>query len=63
VDVSYYIKEAVILDLPIKAVCQEKCLGLCPICGQNRNEVKCTCKDTAQNLKWEALKELRFPQK
>ncbi len=63
VDVDYFIKEAVVLDLPLKAVCKDDCLGLCPTCGQNRNEALCKCPAVDAHPAWGALKEIKFPQK
>lgn len=31
------------LELPIASVCREDCLGLCPVCGADRNTTKCDC--------------------
>jgi uncharacterized protein len=31
------------LALPTRPLCDEKCLGLCPQCGVNRNLADCTC--------------------
>lgn len=42
------IAEAVMTDLrlalPSKILCSEDCLGICPICGANRNEQPCHCE-------------------
>ena len=32
------------LALPMKPLCREGCLGLCPVCGGNRNQVACACR-------------------
>jgi uncharacterized protein len=31
------------LALPVKPLCRENCLGLCPVCGKNRNLESCVC--------------------
>ncbi|MDR1947065.1 MAG: DUF177 domain-containing protein [Desulfovibrio sp.] len=31
------------LALPIKPLCREDCMGLCPVCGKNRNMENCAC--------------------
>jgi uncharacterized protein len=36
--------EQVLLALPMQRVCRESCKGICPVCGQNRNEAACDCK-------------------
>ncbi len=38
------LRELLILDHPLSYLCQENCRGLCPQCGTNLNESKCTCK-------------------
>lgn len=43
IDLDQDIKEEIILDYPIKPLCNPDCKGLCPKCGQNLNEEKCSC--------------------
>lgn len=43
VDISEYIKENLILAIPIKALCRKDCEGICSICGQDLNEGDCDC--------------------
>jgi len=43
INLDELVYEEVVLNLPIKPVCQEMCLGLCPVCGQNLNERDCEC--------------------
>ncbi|MBQ1537549.1 MAG: DUF177 domain-containing protein [Ruminococcus sp.] len=33
------------LSLPSKILCNEDCLGLCPVCGQDLNEGDCECEE------------------
>ena len=33
VDLEPLVRDAVVLSLPFQPVCQEDCLGLCPVCG------------------------------
>lgn len=35
--------DEVLLNLPLKVLCQDTCRGLCPGCGVNLNETPCTC--------------------
>jgi uncharacterized protein len=42
-DLNPDIREEVIIDYPIKPLCRDQCLGLCPKCGKNLNEGKCDC--------------------
>lgn len=34
-----------ILSVPTKLLCREGCLGLCPVCGCDRNESECNCQN------------------
>ncbi len=43
VDLTPYIEEAFLLNLPFAALCKEDCKGLCPNCGTDRNERDCGC--------------------
>lgn len=44
IDLNPEIREELILDYPIKPLCEENCLGLCKRCGKNLNEGECSCK-------------------
>jgi uncharacterized protein len=41
VDLTPIIREQLILALPISARCRENCVGLCTVCGLNKNEINC----------------------
>jgi uncharacterized protein len=43
VDLKPYLREAFAVQLPIAAICQDECKGLCPVCGSNRNIEACGC--------------------
>lgn len=45
VEVDDDIKQELIFSFPLKILCKENCLGLCPVCGKNLNEGKCNCKN------------------
>ncbi len=49
-------REQVILTVPMKVVCQPDCLGLCPICGVNRNIEKCQCAASPSESPFASLK-------
>jgi uncharacterized protein len=69
-DVLYYddlvvsfdplVEEQVQLELPLKALCREDCLGLCPICGADRNLAPCACKPPSDE-RWKSLRKLLEP--
>lgn len=42
-NISNLLWEEFLLAMPEKILCSDKCLGLCPHCGKNRNLDPCTC--------------------
>ncbi|MFA5388452.1 MAG: DUF177 domain-containing protein [Candidatus Omnitrophota bacterium] len=44
VELDDEIRQEIILDYPMKAICKAECKGLCPNCGQNLNIGECDCK-------------------
>ncbi len=69
VEVGYYegnglqlndvLREVVLLALPMQLVCSENCKGICPVCGQNRNQRECACQTAAADDRWNKLRDLR----
>ncbi len=53
------LREQLLLDVPIKMVCRDDCKGLCPHCGQNRNQGSCNCVAEQSDPRWDALRGLR----
>lgn len=51
--------EQVQLAIPMKPLCSESCLGLCPQCGENRNREACSCATSITDERWSALREIR----
>jgi uncharacterized protein len=58
-DLAESILEEVILTVPIQPLCRESCLGLCPVCGENRNMNFCHCKLKEKNSPFSVLKNLK----
>lgn len=42
-DVADLTAQLVCSTVPMGRLCSESCLGLCPVCGENRNEHACAC--------------------
>ncbi len=53
------VREQVLLSLPDRSLCRPDCKGLCPHCGENRNETNCTCASAQPDARWSALAALR----
>jgi uncharacterized protein len=60
IDIRQDVRDALVLAVPIKILCQEACLGLCPKCGVNLNKRKCKCSNKETDPRWNALKGIRF---
>lgn len=58
-DLAERILEEVILTIPIQPLCRENCLGLCPICGENKNINPCNCKAKDGPSPFSVLKDLK----
>lgn len=43
IDLTPYVWEELVLDMPYKFLCKEDCRGLCPMCGVNLNYTRCNC--------------------
>lgn len=58
VNLDELVREAILLELPMKPVCSESCQGLCPQCGVNRNDTACACVIEQTDPRWEELKKV-----
>ena len=58
-DLSQYVWEVLLLNLPERVICADDCKGLCPVCGQNRNEVDCGCVEDDTDPRFAVLRGLQ----
>ncbi|MHB8869272.1 MAG: YceD family protein [Thermoleophilia bacterium] len=58
VDVPGLAREALVLALPTKILCDEACPGLCPSCGQAVDSPECGCAPVTVDERWAALAHL-----
>ncbi|HXH64302.1 MAG TPA: DUF177 domain-containing protein [Mariprofundaceae bacterium] len=54
------LREDVWLAWPQDVVCREDCLGLCPVCGCNRNQGGCQCHQMDKGHPFAALGKIKF---
>ena len=59
VELNEILREFILLAMPMQRVCRESCLGMCPVCGQNRNVQACECTAQAVDDRWSALKNFK----
>jgi len=59
IDLSRLAIEQIYLALPLKPLCSEGCLGLCPACGASRRGAGCACAQEVTDPRWAALGDLK----
>ncbi|MFQ5921415.1 MAG: DUF177 domain-containing protein [Anaerolineales bacterium] len=57
-DLRPLVREHILLDMPMHALCRSDCKGLCPECGGNLNETGCEHPETELDPRFAALKSL-----
>jgi uncharacterized protein len=58
IDITGFVRDAIILELPLRVLCRDDCKGLCVVCGHNLNEGDCGCKTNEKDPRWQMLKGL-----
>jgi uncharacterized protein len=43
IDLFEFIRQTIIIEIPMKPLCKNNCAGLCPVCGKNLNRESCNC--------------------
>jgi uncharacterized protein len=59
IDLGQLMREQFYLSLPMKPLCREDCLGLCPVCGTNLNRGNCHCERGWDDPRMAVLKTLK----
>ena len=59
IDLSPLIREQFLLSLPTRPLCREDCRGLCPKCGINLNDGKCSCSEETADPRLAPLRNLK----
>ncbi len=49
-DITTELRDAAMISIPMRILCRDDCLGLCPVCNGNLNEVVCDCKIKRRTL-------------
>jgi uncharacterized protein len=57
-NLSEYLRQAIVVSIPIRTLCSEQCSGLCSRCGKNLNEGPCQCEPEGNDSPFAALKSL-----
>jgi uncharacterized protein len=60
-DLKAWARDALALALPTQIVCEEQCLGLCAVCGENLNQAGPDhAHEREPDPRWAALRELKL---
>ncbi|MGN0402674.1 MAG: YceD family protein [Acetatifactor sp.] len=57
-NVETFVYNEIIGSWPAKILCKEDCKGLCPVCGQNRNERECGCDTFVPDPRMAAIQDI-----
>lgn len=57
VELAEMLREHIILSTPMQPLCREDCRGLCPVCGQDRNDHVCSCIEAPKQNPFAILQE------
>jgi uncharacterized protein len=54
-DLSEVMRQNLLLVVPVHPICRPDCQGLCPQCGESRNEGLCHCPPDTIDPRWASL--------
>lgn len=54
-DLGETVRQYAIINVPLKPLCRDACLGLCPVCGTDLNRRICSCPKGAADPRWAKL--------
>lgn len=63
IQVMREIAEQLLMELPVKPLCDERCRGLCVRCGVDLNQEECSCEQRSGSLAFSALEQFTVPRK
>ncbi|MFO7830599.1 MAG: DUF177 domain-containing protein [Desulfuromonadaceae bacterium] len=59
IDLRDEIQQQIVLALPIRPLCSDKCKGLCSRCGANLNNDECSCDNGNISMHFAALRDFK----
>ena len=59
VNLREMVLDSLFSQLPVLPLCREDCLGICAICGADRNTSPCDCRQNDLDPRWSVLDVLR----
>ena len=58
-DLTEALRQYAITNQPMKPLCHQDCMGLCHICGTDRNSDFCSCEEEIADPRWATLLKLK----
>jgi len=58
INITPEVMQTLLVHLPMRFICREDCLGLCPVCGTDLNKNRCRCTQDASDPRLDKLKDL-----
>ena len=55
-DFGPIVRDAILLDMPVRHLCSADCKALCPICGKDLNEGDCSCEAESGGSPFDVLR-------
>ena len=59
-DLRAWVRDALALAVPDQITCRPECAGLCAVCGENLNDNPEHAHEREPDLRWAALRDLKF---
>ncbi len=63
IELGDVIREQLLLWLPMQALCDENCPGICPRCGASSDSADCRCEEKFVDPRWDVLRKFRSKMK
>lgn len=57
-DVDLLVYNEILLDFPMKVLCDTDCKGLCKVCGTNLNKSSCNCDNVVQDPRMSVIRDI-----
>lgn len=61
IDLSTLVRDALLVDLPVRVLCRPDCPGICPVCGAEATAGCGHAPESPADPRWAALADLRLP--
>lgn len=57
-DVDVLVYDEILIDFPMKVLCDENCKGICNVCGLNLNNGTCDCESTGADPRMSVIRDI-----